>query len=59
LDFLDKLKTIDGQRVFENHNRAQKFADLFFHMNDAYYSDLKAAMMHQTTADYLKRAWEK
>ncbi|MBU0626398.1 hypothetical protein KKH82_03030 [Patescibacteria group bacterium] len=59
MKFLDNLIAHDGKRVFKDYTWAKKYADLFFYVNDIYYSDLRTATMFQTSADYLKHAWEK
>jgi len=59
MEILDHLTTQDNKRIFEDYAWAKKYADLFFHINDTYYSAIETAIMFETSADYLKHALEK
>lgn len=57
--FLDNLIVSDNNWVFKNFESAEKFAQLFLHLNVKYYSGLPSATMFQTVSDYLKHALKK
>lgn len=58
-EILESLTVVNNQRIFKNYAWAQKYADIFFHINDTYYSNFPTAIMFQTLSDYLKHASSK
>jgi len=56
LNFLDKLKVIDDNWVFEDFDTAKKFAELFRFMNVVYYASLKSAVMLKSVGNVIKYA---
>jgi len=54
--FLENLQTKNNQWVFKTFKSAKEFAQIFFHMNQLYYSSLPTAVMFKTVGDYLKHA---
>lgn len=57
--FLSHLTTINNLWVFKNFTSAQKYANLFYHLNTVHYAGFATAVMFQATADVLKYALEK
>lgn len=52
--YLEKLKVVDNNWIFEDYESAFDFAESFKHLNDKYYSGLETAVMFRTAGDTLK-----
>lgn len=57
--FLNNLEIIDNNWVFKEFESAKKFTDFFFKLNNHYYSDLRASVMHQVVGDVVRYSLEK
>jgi len=56
---LGNLMAEGKQWIFKNYESGQKYADLFFRLNEIYYSGFSSALMFKVTGDLLRYAWEK
>lgn len=56
---LENLLTRDQRWVFKDALSAKKYAELFFKLNDIYYSGFLSALMFRTVGDYLRHALQK
>lgn len=59
LYILEHLIVKEGKRIFTDFASAKEYTQLFFHLNEVYYSGRESAIMFQTVADCLKYAREK
>lgn len=57
--FLDNLVTENNNWIFKEFESAKKYAELFFKLNEKYYSGLSSAIMFRTVGDYLRYALKK
>jgi hypothetical protein len=56
IDILDHLIIHENKWIFVDLPSAQKFTELFYFMNEKYYSGIESAAMHRTVGDCLKYA---
>lgn len=56
---LDSLTTVGGDWVFKDFESARKYANLFMHINTAYYSGFRSALMFRAVGDCLRHALQK
>ena len=54
--FLNNLQALNGNWVFKNFTAAEKYAKLFFKLNNIYFAGLRSATMFRTVGDCLKYA---
>lgn len=57
-DILASLSTQGGRWIFKDLVSAEKYARLFWQLNEEYYASLAGAIMHLTVGDYLRYALE-
>lgn len=58
-NILDGLKVLDNNRVFDNFESAKQYFDLFFRMNEIYWSGIETALMFTTVWHILRYSWKK
>lgn len=56
--YLDHLRAEDGRWVFTDYGTARRYAELFLHLNTAFYAGLPSALMFATVGGYLRHALE-
>ncbi|OGJ41705.1 MAG: hypothetical protein A2378_02380 [Candidatus Pacebacteria bacterium RIFOXYB1_FULL_44_10] len=57
--FIEHLSVQNDQWIFIDLDSAEKFAELFLHINTEYYSGIFSAVMFRTVGDYLRHAIQK
>ncbi len=55
-NILERLTAIDNQWIFVDADSAMEFAQLFYRLNNRYYSGPETAVMFHTVSDYIKYA---